>query len=186
MIGAMIGVQAGARGGVHGRAWCSRLQINYPDLANAGERIDAHARAALMMAGVLFAAGAFTGIMRESGMLTAMAKAAVAFVPPGAGAHLPVVAGTGLDAAQPAVRSRIRSISACFRCWRRPAKTRGRAGADGAGGGAWPDDYRISGKPPHSGDVLDCWFDRGGVGGAPEVRDPVPVWGVHTDDGRLA
>ena len=46
------------------------------------ERIDAHARAALMMAGVLFAAGAFTGIMRESGMLAAMAKSAVALVPP--------------------------------------------------------------------------------------------------------
>ena len=45
------------------------------------------------MAGVLFSAGAFTGIMRESGMLAAMAKSAVAFVPPGAGAHLPVALG---------------------------------------------------------------------------------------------
>ena len=50
------------------------LQINYPDLQMQRERIDAHAKAALMMAGVLFAAGAFTGIMRESGMLGAMAK----------------------------------------------------------------------------------------------------------------
>ena len=47
------------------------LQINYPDLQQQRERIDAHARAALMMAGVLFSAGAFTGIMRESGMLNA-------------------------------------------------------------------------------------------------------------------
>jgi CitMHS family citrate-Mg2+:H+ or citrate-Ca2+:H+ symporter len=69
------------------------LEINYPDLQMQRERIDAHARAALMMAGVLLAAGAFTGIMRESGMLAAMAKAAVALAPPGSGAHLPVVLG---------------------------------------------------------------------------------------------
>ena len=69
------------------------LQINYPDLQLQRERIDAHAKAALMMAGVLLSAGAFTGIMRESGMLAAMAKAAVRFAPAGWGAHLPVVLG---------------------------------------------------------------------------------------------
>ena len=65
------------------------LQINYPDIRMQRERIDAHARAALTMAGVLFAAGAFTGIMRESGMLSAMANSAVALVPRGFGTHLP-------------------------------------------------------------------------------------------------
>jgi CitMHS family citrate-Mg2+:H+ or citrate-Ca2+:H+ symporter len=69
------------------------LQINYPDLEMQRERIDAHARAALMMAGVLFSAGAFTGIMRESGMLAAMAKSAVALVPAGVGGRLPVLLG---------------------------------------------------------------------------------------------
>ena len=69
------------------------MQINYPDVEMQRARIDAHAKAALAMAGVLFAAGAFTGIMRESGMLTAMAKAAVALAPPGSGAHLPAVLG---------------------------------------------------------------------------------------------
>src|SRR5262249_50236873 len=52
------------------------LTINYPTPAEQRERIDAHARAALMMAGILLAAGAFTGIMKESGMLAAMAHAA--------------------------------------------------------------------------------------------------------------
>lgn len=69
------------------------LQINYPDLKVQRGRIDAHAKAALMMAGVILSAGAFTGIMRESGMLTAMAKAAVGFAPQGSGAHLPVILG---------------------------------------------------------------------------------------------
>jgi CitMHS family citrate-Mg2+:H+ or citrate-Ca2+:H+ symporter len=66
------------------------LTINYPDPAAQRARIDAHARAALMMAGILLAAGAFTGIMKESGMLSAMAQAAVGAVPPRLAPHIPV------------------------------------------------------------------------------------------------
>lgn len=65
------------------------LLINYPDAADQRARVDAHARAALLMAGILLAAGAFTGIMNGSGMLKAMASAAVAIVPAGAGHHIP-------------------------------------------------------------------------------------------------
>ena len=43
------------------------LMINYPDAAAQRERIDAHARAALTMAAILLAAGAFTGIMKGTG-----------------------------------------------------------------------------------------------------------------------
>jgi citrate-Mg2+:H+ or citrate-Ca2+:H+ symporter, CitMHS family len=67
------------------------LMINYPQVAEQRARIDAHARAALLMAGILLAAGAFTGIMTGSGMLKAMAAAAVSYVPPGMGQHIPVV-----------------------------------------------------------------------------------------------
>jgi CitMHS family citrate-Mg2+:H+ or citrate-Ca2+:H+ symporter len=66
------------------------LTINYPDPAAQRARIDAHAKAALMMAGILLAAGAFTGIMKESGMLAAMAHAAVGAVPPRLAPHIPV------------------------------------------------------------------------------------------------
>jgi len=69
------------------------LLVNYPNLNMQRERIDAHARAALMMSGILFAAGSFTGIMKESGMLAAMAKAAVGAAPAGLGPHLPFVLG---------------------------------------------------------------------------------------------
>jgi citrate-Mg2+:H+ or citrate-Ca2+:H+ symporter, CitMHS family len=69
------------------------LQINYPDLRMQRERIDAHAREALLMAGVLFAAGTFTGIMRESGMLAAMAGSAVRLAPRSLAPHLPFVLG---------------------------------------------------------------------------------------------
>lgn len=69
------------------------LQINYPDLRTQRDRIDAHARAALMMAGILFAAGAFTGIMRDSAMLAAMARSTVKLAPAGMAPHLPFVLG---------------------------------------------------------------------------------------------
>ena len=69
------------------------LQINYPNPKVQRERVNAHAQAALMMAGILFAAGAFTGIMKDSGMLDAMAKSAIGFTPASAGRHLPFALG---------------------------------------------------------------------------------------------
>ena len=59
-----------------------------------------------MMAGILLAAGAFTGIMTGTGMLKAMAEAAVAHVPPEHGTAHSRDTGAALDAAQPAVRPR--------------------------------------------------------------------------------
>src|SRR5919206_2346868 len=53
----------------------------------------AHARAALMMASILLAAGVFTGIMQGSGMLKAMAQTAVGYVPPGMAQHIPFALG---------------------------------------------------------------------------------------------
>lgn len=69
------------------------LMINYPNVDMQRARIDAHAKAALMMASILFAAGVFTGIMSKSGMLAAMAKAAVGVVPPGMAGHIPAALG---------------------------------------------------------------------------------------------
>ena len=69
------------------------LWLNYPNLKMQAERIDAHARAALLMAAILFAAGSFTGIMKESGMLDAMTKAAIHVVPAHIGPHLPILLG---------------------------------------------------------------------------------------------
>jgi CitMHS family citrate-Mg2+:H+ or citrate-Ca2+:H+ symporter len=69
------------------------LMINYRDVDMQRARIDAHAKAALLMASILFAAGVFTGIMNKSGMLAAMAKAAVAFTSPEMASHIPVVLG---------------------------------------------------------------------------------------------
>ena len=69
------------------------LMLNFPDLNQQKDRIDAHAKTALMMATVLFAAGAFTGIMKESGMLTAMAQTAASNAPTAFAQHLPAILG---------------------------------------------------------------------------------------------
>ncbi|MCX5538335.1 citrate:proton symporter [Paraburkholderia sp. CNPSo 3076] len=69
------------------------LVINYPDVNQQRERVDAHAKAALMMASVLLAAGAFTGIMTGTGMLNAMAEVVVQHVPADHARHMPFVLG---------------------------------------------------------------------------------------------
>ncbi len=65
------------------------LIVNYPGSTPQRERVDAHARSALTMAAILLAAGAFTGVMSGTGALKALAQAAVAHVPAGAGSHIP-------------------------------------------------------------------------------------------------
>jgi CitMHS family citrate-Mg2+:H+ or citrate-Ca2+:H+ symporter len=69
------------------------LVINYPHSELQRARIDAHAKAAVMMAAILLAAGAFTGIMTGSGMLTAMATSVVNVVPPAMARHIPFALG---------------------------------------------------------------------------------------------
>ncbi|WP_342167151.1 citrate:proton symporter [Methylobacterium sp. SD21] len=69
------------------------LMINYPQVDAQRQRVDAHAKAAILMASILLAAGVFTGIMQGTGMLKAMAQAGVAFVPPEMGRHIPFALG---------------------------------------------------------------------------------------------
>ena len=67
------------------------LILNFPRLRDQQLRIDAHAKAALLMATILCAAGAFSGIMKESGMLGAMAAVIVHHMPQHGASHIPVV-----------------------------------------------------------------------------------------------
>jgi len=69
------------------------LLINYPSSDLQRDRVNAHATGALMMAAILLAAAVFTGIMKESGMLAAMANTAVHAVPPSMARHLPFLLG---------------------------------------------------------------------------------------------
>jgi CitMHS family citrate-Mg2+:H+ or citrate-Ca2+:H+ symporter len=67
--------------------------INYPSPKMQKERVDSHAKSAIMMASVLFAAGAFTGIMKDTGMITEMAGALVSIIPPSMGRFFPIITG---------------------------------------------------------------------------------------------
>lgn len=74
-------------------AFVITISINYPNLKDQAKRIDAHAKAAMLMASILFAAGSFTGILKGSGMIDAMAESAVRYIPDAVGSHLPVIVG---------------------------------------------------------------------------------------------
>ena len=69
------------------------LVINFPGAAAQRGQIEAHAHAALLMASILLAAGAFTGVMTGSGMLAATASAGARHMPAALGGHLaPILA----------------------------------------------------------------------------------------------
>lgn len=67
------------------------LLVNYPNVAEQRARVDAHAKAALMMASVLLAAGVFTGIMKGAGLTKAMTTVAVSFIPAEMAQHIPFI-----------------------------------------------------------------------------------------------
>ena len=69
------------------------LTINYPRVDDQLRRIEAHAKPALMLGSILLGAGAFVGIMKNTGIITAMAQALVAVIPPGMEQHVPFVLG---------------------------------------------------------------------------------------------
>ena len=67
--------------------------INYPKVSVSKARVDAHAKEALMMCSVLFAAGCFTGIMQGTGMITEMANALISIIPNALGEFFPLIVG---------------------------------------------------------------------------------------------
>ena len=67
--------------------------INYPKVADTKARVDANAKSAIMMCSVLFAAGAFCGIMTGTGMITAMAETLVSVIPHSLGKFFPAIVG---------------------------------------------------------------------------------------------
>ena len=73
------------------------LTVNFPSLKAQQARLTGHAPAAILMASILFAAGSFTGIMKGTGMLGAMAAGAVHLLPQHGVKYMPLVLGlTGM------------------------------------------------------------------------------------------
>jgi CitMHS family citrate-Mg2+:H+ or citrate-Ca2+:H+ symporter len=69
------------------------LTLNFPSIQAQQAEIARHAPAAILMASILFGAGAFTGILRGTGMLNAMAGAVVQHLPQHGLRQMPLALG---------------------------------------------------------------------------------------------
>ncbi|MDH0897175.1 MULTISPECIES: citrate:proton symporter [unclassified Pseudomonas] len=67
------------------------MVINYPRLADQRERVAAHAENVLNVVALIFAAGAFTGILSGSGMVDGMSQAFLDVVPEGSGPYMSLI-----------------------------------------------------------------------------------------------
>lgn len=73
--------------------FCILLIVNYPSVKQQHDIINSHAKAAFLMVSIVFAAGAFTGIMKGSGMLQGMTDALVSIIPTSVGKFMAPVVG---------------------------------------------------------------------------------------------
>ncbi|MEU3480711.1 CitMHS family transporter [Streptomyces sp. NPDC033754] len=69
------------------------LTVNYPNMTEQKARIAAHAENVLNVAGMVFAAAVFTGVLTGTGMVKHMADWLVGAIPEGMGPHMAVVTG---------------------------------------------------------------------------------------------
>ncbi|QRK93719.1 citrate transporter [Saccharopolyspora erythraea] len=73
------------------------LLVNHPTWEQQQAVLDRHAKSVVLVTTMIFAAGVFTGVLTETGMISEMARALVSVVPASLGGHLPVlVAVTGM------------------------------------------------------------------------------------------
>ncbi|MFF8276422.1 CitMHS family transporter [Streptomyces lateritius] len=69
------------------------LTVNYPKMADQKARIASHAENVLNVAGMVFAAAVFTGVLTGTGMVKHMADWLVGAIPEGMGPHMALVTG---------------------------------------------------------------------------------------------
>jgi citrate-Mg2+:H+ or citrate-Ca2+:H+ symporter, CitMHS family len=69
------------------------LTVNYPKMTDQRARIAAHAENVLNVAGMVFAAAVFTGVLTGTGMVKHMADWLVGAIPEGMGPHMALVTG---------------------------------------------------------------------------------------------
>ncbi|MEU2719571.1 CitMHS family transporter [Streptomyces smyrnaeus] len=69
------------------------LTVNFRDMADQKARIAAHSENVLNVAGMVFAAAVFTGVLTGTGMVDEMARTVVNAIPDALGPHMAVVTG---------------------------------------------------------------------------------------------
>lgn len=88
---AAMGLQLGPLPVLMMVAFALALLINYPRLADQKKRIAAHAESVLNVLALIFAAGAFTGILGGTGMVDAMSSQFIGVLPEGAGPYMAII-----------------------------------------------------------------------------------------------
>ncbi len=74
-------------------AFAIALTLNFPRLHEQREKLAVHGEAVLSMVSLIFAGGAFTGILAGTGMIDAMAQSLVGSIPPEFGPYMGPIAG---------------------------------------------------------------------------------------------
>ncbi|NBE52935.1 CitMHS family transporter [Streptomyces boluensis] len=69
------------------------LTVNFPNMTDQKARIGAHAENVLNVAGMVFAAAVFTGVLQGTGMVESMAKWMVSSIPDAMGSQMGLVTG---------------------------------------------------------------------------------------------
>lgn len=78
-------------------AFAVALLVNHPNPKAQSDQLMRHGSHAMVMVALILAAGVFAGILRESGMLSAMGTSLVGTLPGGLATHLPLMmAGTAM------------------------------------------------------------------------------------------
>ncbi|UFJ39956.1 CitMHS family transporter [Brevibacillus humidisoli] len=67
------------------------LVVNYPNVKEQQERINAQAQGVVLVAAIIFAAGIFTGILSGTKMIDAMAASLVQLIPQEMGGYMPIL-----------------------------------------------------------------------------------------------
>jgi CitMHS family citrate-Mg2+:H+ or citrate-Ca2+:H+ symporter len=67
------------------------LVVNHPNLVEQGDVVKKHASSAVPVVMLVLAAGVFTGILTESGMIEAMAQVVLSAVPQSLGEYIPLI-----------------------------------------------------------------------------------------------
>lgn len=74
-------------------AFAIAVTINFPRMKEQKEKLAVHGETVLMMVSLIFAAGAFTGILGGTGMIDAMAQSLVSSIPPALGPYIGPITG---------------------------------------------------------------------------------------------
>ncbi|MET8327850.1 citrate:proton symporter [Streptomyces sp. NPDC005181] len=123
-------------------AFAMALLVNHPTWEGQQALLEKHAKSVVLVTTLIFAAGAFTGVLTGTKMISEMAKALVSVVPDSLGGHHRNAAEPGLHPGRLLLRRAARAVPHRVRIRQRPGRSR-------QGRHPRPDDHRLPAQPAH-------------------------------------